>query len=233
MHPIIDRNTKFDPRKLGSYPKPVSACFAEIIKPSQRKGINVNSNEIVELCGNKPKLFSTLEAADVPVPRFMDGATLYDNGSFDFNAYDRNFEGATAVVRNDEGSTLINGYTDIVKSIKATESWKGRVVYEQINDFMYRVEIVATRLKQVQYREEKRDHVIQIDHNNFDPGAVSVAQFEQVATHIATALQADFIRITIEWSPMGFYVTNVTTRLSEDTIEAAKSIIQRRVRMGR
>jgi hypothetical protein len=231
MHVIIDSKCPVSARTLGSHGVHVSALFNSPIKPSQRKGVNVNSNALFNLTNNKAELFSTLQEANVPVPEFVRGEKLYTPEGFDYLAYDRKFENSTAVLRTPVGTHTIMNYSDLVKTLRVEHEWSKSVMYKQVNDFMYEVEITCTRHKSVLHRSQRRDHILETFTGNHNPTENTVVAMETVATDIALTLEADFIRVKMVWFLDAFYVVDVTTGLTEDTALAASSVIQRMVAM--
>lgn len=230
-HPILDRACPVLSRDLGTYPVPVNAMFNSEIRPSQRKGLNVNSNELFHTCNNKAKLFDRLSEIGAPVPMYVPGPKINTPEGFDYYLYDKKFENQTAVLLTPSSSHIINSYSDLVRTIKTEHDWMRSVMYKQINDFMYEVEITVTRHKQVLHREVRRDHIMEVQFNANRPDENLQVEMETVATDIALHLQADFIRVKMVWFNGDFYVTNVTTGVTEDTKLAARNVIQRMVAM--
>lgn len=231
MHPITNTGFQFDPRTLGLYPKPVSACFNGTIRPSKRKGVIINPNEAVETCLSKPRLFNMLLELEVPTPNFITGSEINPVEGFDYLAYDRQFDRSTAVLLHPNGRCTIKTYTDLVETLKQGYDWQKSVLYKQNDDFCFSFEIVASRIRQVTYKDERVDNVISLDYGQYEPDTATLNTAKVISTEVATKLEADFIRITFEWSPNGFYVTNATTALSLDTLEQAKAIIRRKIAM--
>lgn len=233
MHPIVNQGFGINPNLLGSYSAPVSACFNGTIKPSKRAGVIINPNEAVDTCLDKSRLYSKLQQMEVPTPKWQHGATMNPPSGFEFLAYDRQFEGKTAVLLHPQGRATIRSYTDLVQTLKAGYNWQKAVMFEQNDDYCFSFEVVATRVKGVQYQSQRREHVLSVDYGQYEPDSATLIASETIASEIVTKLEADFVRIRVEWSPNGFYITDVTTMMTEDTVEQVKAVIRRKVAMRR
>lgn len=233
MHPIVNQGFAMNPNMLGTYSSPVSACFNGTIKPSKRVGVIINPNEAVETCLHKARLYSKLQQLEVPTPTWKAGIEMNPPTGFEFLAYDRQFENKTAVLLHPQGRVTIRSYTDLVQTLKAGYSWEKAVMFEQNDDYCFSFELVATRVKGVQYETKRHEHVLSVDYGQYEPDSATLIASQTVASEIVTKLEADFVRIKFEWSPNGFYVTDVTTMVTEETVEQVKAVIRRKVAMRR
>lgn len=220
---------------LGEYSSPVTAAFGAPIKPSLRGKIAINSNDVVNLTHHKPKCFKALEQIGAPLPSYVSTEEVSRGGRVDFTLYDRQFAEAEAVVcRSPTSARVIENYTDLIATSALEQEWEKSVLYERVNDYMYRVTYTMTQLTKVEHRNERRDHVLEVDfQSEHTRNTVFATEMEMVAIEVVQKLQVDFLQVTFEFGAAGFYLVDITTNLTLQTVEAAKAVIRRKVNMLR
>jgi len=221
---------------LGEYAKQLNFAGGDTIRPKLRKGISVNSNEVVELCKDKGRLMRQLQKAAVPVPPFRSGEELISKGMLDLSKFEKAFDlnKQTIVHRSPASSTKLENHASLYALARREEDWLKSIFYEQDNDCMYGVNVLAGNATGVEIGGEKRDFIFDKQFANpLSKGLLNISQVEVLITEFVRSLGIDFIDVTVEFSGDEWYVTNATTGVNQHTLEVLKALLRRKVNQAK
>lgn len=232
MHPIVDpytsKNVKNIGKLLGNYPKPVVTHFGQPVERvfnSARRGVHINSKELVNTVNNKSQLMTTLQQRGHPVIDFRSLENFQLDGSFDLSKFDHIFGENAVLFITQNGSIYSEGYSDLLRSVAQMKGDFSAVVTRMDMDPFFRGTVtVMPGLIGTNIRS-----------GNLPSGVVEEswpAQFpitkslHKAAIDIAVSLAADYATVEFEYNEEEALVLDVNTRLQTSTLEPLKAYLR-------